>query len=146
MGSVRIRRAELPDADAVFGLLTELATTYQPQRSRFDQTYEPLLAAMTYNTTDFLVADDGGTVIGYALASRFLVLYAPGPVSELHELVVDRAHRGRGAGRMLVEAVVDRARTAGAVEVTVPTRRAHEYYRALGFEETATLLKLPLSR
>ncbi|HVV08738.1 GNAT family N-acetyltransferase [Amycolatopsis sp.] len=144
MSAISVRPADVTDADAVFGLLCRFATSYRPQRAAFDRNYEQLLASMTYDSTDLLVADDG-QVLGYALATRFLVLYANGPVSELQELMVDPAHRGRGIGRALVHAVVARARAAGAVEVTVPTRRARDYYLALGFTETATFLKLPLS-
>jgi predicted N-acetyltransferase YhbS len=145
MKSVRIRPADVTDADPVFALLRQFATSYRPTRAAFDQTYERLLASMTYDGTDLLVADDDGQVIGYVLAARFLVLYANGPVSELQELMVDPAHRGRGAGRLLVDAVVARARAAGAAEVTVPTRRARDYYVGLGFVETATFLKLTLT-
>ncbi|MDX6346878.1 MAG: hypothetical protein QOF84_1668, partial [Streptomyces sp.] len=52
--------------------------------------------------------------------------------------------RGRGIGERLVAAVLERARTKGAVEVTVPTRRARDYYLRLGFEQTATYLKRPV--
>ena len=142
---VLIRYAQLGDADAVFELLRQLATSHRPRRAVFDQNYELLLSAMTYNGTDLLVAEEAGNVVGYALARRILVFYANGVVSELHELVVDEPYRGRGAGRLLVEAVVARARTAGAVEITVPTRTACDYYRKFGFEETATLMKLPLA-
>jgi len=142
---VRIRHAELTDADAVFELSLRFATSYRPQRPLFDQNFELLLAAMTYDGTDLLVAEDEGKVIGYALASRFLALCAPGPVAELHELIVDPAYRNRGMGRMLVEAVIGRARTTGAVEVTAPTRGAGDYYRRLGFEVSATLMRLPLT-
>jgi N-acetylglutamate synthase-like GNAT family acetyltransferase len=65
-------------------------------------------------------------------------------VAELQELMVAPEWRRRGIGRRLVAAVVERARAAGAVEVTVPTRRAVAYYLALGFEETATYLKRKL--
>lgn len=143
---VRIRYAQLADSDAVFGLRRQLATNYAPQRWVFDQNFELLLSAMTYNSTDLLVAEDVGTVIGYALARRLLVLHAEGPVGELHELVVDEPHRGRGAGRLLMEAVIARARTAGAVELTAATSCAHDYYRRFGFRQTATVMKLPLPR
>ncbi|WAL67307.1 GNAT family N-acetyltransferase [Amycolatopsis cynarae] len=142
---MHIRPADVMDADSVFDLLREFATSYPARRPEFDRNYERLLAAMTYDTTDFLVAEDGGQVIGYALAARFLVLYANGWVSELQELVVTPCRRGQGVGRKLVEAVVARARATGAVEVTVPTRRARDYYRRLGFVETASFLKLELS-
>jgi predicted N-acetyltransferase YhbS len=140
----RIRPAEAADADAVFALLELFATSYRPSRAAFDQNYERLLAAMTHDGTDLLVAEDEGQVAGYVLAARFLVLYANGLVGELQELMVDPARRGRGLGRALVAAIVERARAAGAVELTVPTRRAREYYLALGFVETATFLKLGL--
>jgi N-acetylglutamate synthase-like GNAT family acetyltransferase len=62
-------------------------------------------------------------------------------VVELQELMVAPDSRGRGIGRRLVEAILEQARAAGAVEVTVPTRRARDYYLRLGFEETATYFK-----
>ncbi|HKS47122.1 MAG TPA: GNAT family N-acetyltransferase [Amycolatopsis sp.] len=145
MNGARIRHAELADAHAVFELVCQFAVSYRPHRALFDQHYELVMAAMTYDgTDDLLVAEDADVVIGYALAGRFLTFYANGPVSELRELMVAPAHRGRGVGRQLVEAVIARARAAGAAEVVVTTRRAKDYYRKLGFEETATLLKLSL--
>ena len=37
------------------------------------------------------------------------------------------------------------ARQRGAVEVTVPTRRARDFYLAMGFESTAEYFKLNLA-
>jgi GNAT superfamily N-acetyltransferase len=131
--------ADTRDAAAVFGLLRVFATSYPADRAAFDRHYPALLAAPG---ADLLVArSPDRTVIGYALAWRTLVLYANGAVTELHELMVDPACRGRGVGGALVGAVLDRARAAGSVEVTVPTRRAREFYLRLGFTETATYLK-----
>ncbi len=44
-----------------------------------------------------------------------------------------------------IERCIELARAAGAVELTVPTRRAVAYYLRLGFEETATYLKRKLT-
>ena len=143
MNPVRIRPADVTDAEGVFELLRQFATSYPVRRSAFDRDYERLLS-MTYDGTDLLVAEDDGRLLGYALATRFLVLYAGGPVCELHELMVHPQHRNKGIGRRLVDAVAGRARAAGAVEITVPTRRARDYYLALGFVETATVLKRAL--
>ncbi|MFD2418683.1 GNAT family N-acetyltransferase [Amycolatopsis pigmentata] len=140
-----IRQAELDDAGAVFALLRQFATSHRPHRPDFEKNYELLLAESAYDGTDLLVADDDGTLIGYALATRFLVLHANGPICQLNELTVAGEHRGNGVGRQLVEAIIGRARMTGAVEITVPTRRAAGYYRRFGFEETATLLKLSLA-
>jgi N-acetylglutamate synthase-like GNAT family acetyltransferase len=133
-----VRPAAADDAEAVFRLLGAFATTYRPDRAAFDRHF-PLLG------DGLLVAEHpDGAVAGYALVCDLLVLYANGTVCELQELMVDPALRGRGIGEHLVTAVVERARAKGAVEVTVPTRRARDYYLRLGFEETATYLKRPL--
>ena len=92
-----------------------------------------------------MVAEVGARVVGYVLAFELLTLYANGVVIELQELTVDPEYRRRGLGEKLVRAVVERGRATGAVEVVVPTRRARDYYARLGFEETASYLKLKLA-
>ena len=52
----------------------------------------------------------------------------------LADVYVDRDHRGRGVGRMLVDAVVDRLEPIGLSRVLLATRDAHEVYRRVGFE------------
>jgi predicted N-acetyltransferase YhbS len=138
---VTVRATVAADADTVFALLTGFATSHRPARAAFDRHF-PLLLSGRHG--GLLVAEDEGVVVGYALVHDLLVLYANGYVCELQELMVDPARRGRGIGERLVRAVVERARGLGAVEVTVPTRRARDYYVRLGFEETATYLKRPL--
>jgi GNAT superfamily N-acetyltransferase len=138
MPGLVIRPASRSDADRLFPLVEQFATSYRPDRGAFDRHYPLLLAA---GHADCLVAEVGDALVGYALAFRLLTLYANGVVVELQELMVAPERRGQGIGRRLVEAVLERAQVAGAVEVTVPTRRAREYYLRLGFEQTATYLK-----
>jgi GNAT superfamily N-acetyltransferase len=133
-----IRPAVPADAEAVFALLEEFASSYRPDRAAFARHFPAL--ARSENTA-LLVAERDGRVIGYALAFDLLTLFANGVVCELQELVVTEPERGRGAGRALVEALLARARRVRAVELTVPTRRAGEFYRRLGFEETAAYFK-----
>ncbi len=54
--------------------------------------------------------------------------------------------RGSGFGRLLLEAAGEWARGAGAVYVALATRRAGEFYRALGFEDSAVYFKKVLLR
>jgi predicted N-acetyltransferase YhbS len=139
MSLLEIRPARLSDADRLFPLVEQFATSYRPERTAFDSNF-PLLVAAEH--VDCLVAELDGQIVGYAVAFRLVTLYANGIVVELQELMVAPEHRSMGVGRRLVEAVCARARSAGAMEVTVPTRRAGAYYLRLGFEETATYFKL----
>ncbi len=68
-------------------------------------------------------------------------LFANGPVTELLELYVKPSYRGEGIGKSLVGRAVRGASRRGTVEVTVPTRRARDFYLAIGFESTAEYLK-----
>jgi GNAT superfamily N-acetyltransferase len=136
-----VRSARLADADQLFPLVQQFATSYRPDRAAFDRHFPLLIAA---EHVDCVVGELRGQIVGYAVAFKLLTLYANGLVVELQELMVASEHRGRGIGRRLVEAILERARAAGAVEVTVPTRRARDYYLRLGFEETATYFKRKL--
>ena len=136
-----IRKAQAADADTVFDLLTQFAVSYTPERAAFDRNYPRMLDSQSVS---LLVAEKEGQVIGYILAFAFLTLYANGLIVEIQELMVAPEARGQGIGRSLVEAVGDWARTLGAIEVTVPTRRAGDFYRRLGFAETAAYFKRSL--
>ena len=136
-----VRPALPPDADAVFGLARAFATSYSPVRSAFDINYPRVLED---TDSDLLVAEQDGVVVGYALVRDSLTLFANGVVTEVLELYVVEEARGKGIGRSLVRQVVDRAKDRGAVEVTVPTRRAGSFYVDLGFERTAEFFKLRL--
>ena len=141
MNEIAIRPALPSDAGAVFELLSKFATSYVPQRAAFDTNYLMLIQA---SGADLLVADRGGVLLGYALASDATTLFANAIVTELLELYVEEAERRRSVGRELVEQAAARAKSRGAVEVTVPTRRARSFYLALGFEATADYFKRKL--
>ena len=138
MPELVIRPASLEDADPVFALLLDFVTSYTPERVAFDR-HLPLL--IDGDDAVILVAESDGDVVGYVLGHIALTLFANGPVMELQELMVTPPRRGEGIGRKLVEAAMKIAAAAQCTEVTVPTRRAQDFYMQLGFEETATYLK-----
>ena len=83
----------------------------------------------------------GGKVIGVITTHIMPVLHRPTPVGRISMLVVAGAERGRGTGRLLVEAAeaMLRGRGCGLVEVTsnFTRERAHAFYKRLGFEPTS---------
>jgi len=137
---VEIRRAQAADAGAVFAMLKRFAMSYEPDRDAFALSFAAMIDAQD---VALLVAEDSGTLAGYVMAVRFGTLFANGSVAQIEELFVEEAKRGAGTGRALVAA--EWARSGGAVEVTVPTRRAGDYYARLGFEHTAEYYHVRLS-
>ena len=129
MSVIRVRAAGQEDAESVFEMLSDFATSYTPDREAFNRSYSSLVSAAG---ADLLLAEDEHGAVGYLLACDMPTLFANGPVTELLELYVKPVNRNMGVRRLLVNTSVDQARDRGVVEVTVPTRRASEFYRGCG--------------
>ena len=144
---MQIRPARLEDAEAVFGLLGQLATTFEPDRAAFDRTFADLFqaaGAQTSTTTETLLLvaeDDHGVVRGYALTSIVPLLYTNGPAAQIHELVIDESARGQHLGSELVHAIEQECLSRGVRQLTVASRRAAGFYDRLGYHSTAEFLK-----
>jgi GNAT superfamily N-acetyltransferase len=135
---VRIREAGPDDPATLARLLVELGYPDEPERvagrvGRFAA--DP--------SSRFLVAEDGGKLVGLASASVMPLAHEDGSWCRLSALVVAEGRRRAGAGRALVEAVeaFARERACGLVEVTsgerVEREAAHGFYAALGYEEVS---------
>ena len=110
--------------------------------------YEPLLRDVRGRSarSTVLVAEMDGRVVG-------TITYVPGPgpdaegddpdAAEIRMLAVDASARGRGIGRRLVEACLERARADGRRRIALHTREVMEHarriYEALGFRREPEL-------
>ena len=89
-----------------------------------------------------LVAEHDGEVLGYTYAGIEGVDYMAlrGPAGALYDIVVDPAHRGRGIGRLLLDAVIAELEAAGAPRVVLSTAERNEPAQRLfaraGFRRT----------
>ncbi len=93
----------------------------------------------------FIVAEDGGRVVGFASYDQFRK--GPGYARTVeHTIVIAEEARGQGTGRALMNAVEEHARSAGMGSIWAgvsgenPTGVA--FHARLGFEEVARLPKV----
>jgi len=135
---VQIRHAGAADAGVVAILAGELAQSFAFSREKFDLSYPELLAAPD---ACVLLAVSGDQRLGYLLGFRHLTFYANGPVAWAEEVLVRGDHRGRGVGRALMTAFERWAAEQGCALVALATRRAAPFYRALGYEDSATYFR-----
>jgi GNAT superfamily N-acetyltransferase len=96
-----------------------------------------------------LVAEGEGGVVGTVDQLIVANLTHQGrPWCIVENMVVDEGHRRGGVGQALMEEVLLRARGAGCYKVQLLSRRvrtdAHDFYRALGFEDSAQGFRLYL--
>ena len=133
-----VRQARAGDAGDVARLAARLATSFEFSAARFLENYPALLAE---DGARLLLAVDGHESIGYLLGFRHLTFYANGPVGWVEEVVVRDQDRGRGIGRVLMDAFEQWAAAEGCTLVALATRRAAPFYRALGYEESAVYFR-----
>ncbi len=80
----------------------------------------------------YVVAEEDDVVVGYA------GLLVNGPEADVQTIAVSPRAQGRGLGRTLLSAVLDRAREAGATALLLEVRADNEpaiaLYRGFGFE------------
>jgi GNAT superfamily N-acetyltransferase len=143
MHSFEIRPARLDDAASVAVLAAAMAQSYAFDQASFDLTFPKLIDSADGDTA-LLVATDGGTCIGYLLGFRHLTFYANGPVASVEEIFVRADYRQRGVGRDLMAALERWATAAHCALVSLATRRAEPFYRALGYAPSAAYLRREL--
>jgi len=129
-----IRDARAADADDIARLLDQLG--YPSAAGAVAARLERLAIV-----GDRVVAAElEGHVVGLAHLHVTPALERDRPAAKIGALVVDEAHRGRGVGRALVEAVEEEARTRGCellfLTTAVSRDEAHVFYERLGFEQT----------
>ncbi|MEO7121910.1 MAG: GNAT family N-acetyltransferase [Lacisediminihabitans sp.] len=134
-----IRHATSVDADAIFALLEQLGSSFNPERASFDEAFTDVVRE--HEDRIFYVAETGSSVVGYALTILVRPLYTNGPSAELQELVVDVESRSKGIGSLLVNAVEAECRQRGARQLTVASSRGAAFYERLDYRSTADFLK-----
>jgi GNAT superfamily N-acetyltransferase len=129
-----IRDASAADAAALADLLGQLGYPTTPEA------VEARLERLRLVGDRVVVADLDGRPVGMGHLQVTPAIERERPAAKIGALVVDDAHRGRGVGRALVEALEAEARARGCelLYLTTAERRddAHVFYERLGLEYT----------
>ena len=140
--------ADLPRLGRLGALLVEEhhafdARRFLPTRDRTPADYAAFLVGQIADPAVIvLVADDHGDVIGYAYATveGYDYMSLRGPAGVIQDVIVDPEFRGRGVGRMLLEATLAELATRGASQVVLMTAERNEEAQRLfaraGFRRT----------
>ena len=134
-----VDEAVATDGDSVWPLTRDLATSFRPTREVFDRSFARALA--DEGTLLLVARSPAGGVVGYLLAHSHTTLFADAPVAWVEEVMVEETVRGTGVGRALVTRAETWAGGRGAAYVALATRRAGDFYRALGYEDSAVFFR-----
>ncbi|MFL1378958.1 MULTISPECIES: GNAT family N-acetyltransferase [unclassified Nocardiopsis] len=140
-----IRAAIRSDLGAILRLLRELGDTNHTQSAHVRMSSASVRAwTRMENDPDrtVLVAEQRGQIIGTLdLLVVANLTHDAQPWAVADNLVVDPNLRRRGIGRALMEDALDRASRAGCYKVELLSHEsrhgAHEFYKALGFSDSA---------
>jgi GNAT superfamily N-acetyltransferase len=83
-------------------------------------------------------------IVGYVLGISHPAFYANGDVAWVEEIMVREDHRGQGVGKRLMDDFEAWALSRQCRLVSLATRRAADFYRAIGYVETAAYFRKEL--
>ena len=136
--SINIRPAVAANSPGVFELAKDFAVSFAPEIGPFARSFDHLIAA---DDSLLLVADETGQLLGYLLAFDHHALWVNGRVAWIEELAVRADRRRQGIGRHLMGKFEEWARLRGSRVAALATRRAADFYAALGYEASATYFR-----
>lgn len=139
-----VRKATVADAPAIAAILKpvirETAITFNSQERSAAEVAQAIESMPCY-----LVAEEAGTVLGFASYDQFRKGIGYARAME-HSIVLGEAARGKGAGRALMQALEDHAKDAGVgslwAGVSGENPEGVAFHVALGFETVARLPKV----
>ena len=128
--------------------LSRCITSSTPQRflasnDRTPANYASFLRTkLEARTQPSLVAEAHGEVIGYAYATLqgYDYMSLRGPAGVLHDLIVEPEHRGRGVGRLLLNAMLRYLTTLGAPRVVLSAAEGNQAAQRLFVQTWASAI------
>jgi GNAT superfamily N-acetyltransferase len=149
MNDILIRKAKKSDLPVMGKLLAELVNALDDTEG-IDigialKTCEQFLK---YANSHFLVAEMEGSPVGFINFTVRQTILHRSPSALIDELVVAKEYQGKGVGKQLVLAAVEKCKQLGCCEVEVSTEKtnvkARKFYKKCGFTERGILFEMDL--
>jgi len=140
--------ADLPELGRLGAMLVAEHHAFDPQRflapsRRTAASYASFLGTQLDEPNVLvLVAEDGGTTIGYVYGGveDYDYMSLRGPAGIVYDIIVDPQHRGRGVGRTLLDALLERFKERGMTQVVLSTAEGNaagqRLFEKAGFRRT----------
>jgi (aminoalkyl)phosphonate N-acetyltransferase len=134
---IRIRNAGPEDMEGIFAFICELEEVSYD----FDLFKRFYLCNISNKDNIYLVAADGlDKPVGFISCHGQVLLHHMGKAYEIQEMFVDRNHRNKGIGKLMVRELEKFLQKEDYVllEVSTNAKRqdSQEFYRKCGFEQT----------
>ena len=149
MNDILIRKATESDLPAIGKLLAELINTMDNTEG-----IDIRIALKTWKqlvkdaSSHFLVAEIERTPVGFINFTIRQTILHRSPSGLIDELVVAKEYQGKGIGKQLVLAAIEKCKQLGCCEVEVSTEKtnikARRFYSKCGLGERGTLLEVDL--
>ncbi len=129
--------ADIPQVLAIWNPVIRNTTIIFHNEERTETTVKAIWAERRKAGHEFFVADEAGTILGFATYAQFRGGNGYTHALE-HSIILHPAANGRGIGRRLMEAVEDHARAAGGHTLFAGVSGENEaglaFHKALGFD------------
>jgi GNAT superfamily N-acetyltransferase len=139
--NINFRNAIPKDEEELLDLSAKLSTSFKLNKTDFTRIYREVLSN---KDADILVAKIETGIIGYVLGFHHSTFYANGLISWVEELFVLEDYRGQSIGKNLMVLIEEKAAERGSKLVALATRRASDFYKAIGYDESAVYFKKTL--
>ena len=133
-----VRIANHSDSEVIFLMAKAMATSFEVNKPDFLTSFNEII---TENDSICLVAEIEEKIIGYLIGFDHRAFFANGRVSWVEEIYVVENFRRRGIGKKLMDEFEEWNLKRGSKLIALATRRASDFYSAIGYEESATYFR-----
>jgi GNAT superfamily N-acetyltransferase len=149
MNDILIRKATESDLPVIRKLLAELVNAIDDTEGIDIGIALKTCSSLSKDASShFLVAEIEGSPVGFINFTIRQTMLHRSPSALIDELVVAKEYQGKGVGKQLVVAAIEKCKQLGCCEVEVSTEKtnvkARKFYKKCGFTERGILFEVNL--